>query len=153
MQNENYILPAEWHRQACVQLTWPHEDTDWLPYLDDITETFVQIAKAVAHYEPLVIAAKHPDAVCAELEESLSAEEMSNVRIYECDNNDTWARDHAFITLIPTVGCNGIHVGGAAVSAAPTEQTAHILPQNSQNSRKLLAEDILPQISQMLTDF
>ena len=43
--------------------------------------------------------------------------------------------------------------GGAAVSAAPTEQTAHILPQNSQNSRKLLAEDILPQISQMLTDF
>ena len=104
MQNENYILPAEWHRQACVQLTWPHENTDWFPYLDDITETFVQIAKAVAHYEPLVIAAKHPDAVRAELEESLSAEEMSNVRIYECDNNDTWARDHAFITLIPTVG-------------------------------------------------
>ena len=95
MQNENYILPAEWHRQACVQLTWPHENTDWFPYLDDITETFVQIAKAVAHYEPLVIAAKHPDAVRAELEESLSAEEMSNVRIYECDNNDTWARDHS----------------------------------------------------------
>jgi agmatine/peptidylarginine deiminase len=41
MQNENYILPAEWHRQACVQLTWPHEDTDWLPYLDDITETLL----------------------------------------------------------------------------------------------------------------
>ena len=124
MQNENYILPAEWHRQACVQLTWPHENTDWFPYLDDITETFVQIAKAVAHYEPLVIAAKHPDAVCAELEESLSAEEMSNVRIYECDNNDTWARDHAFITLIPTAGGDGIHIGGAAVSAAPTEQGA-----------------------------
>ena len=104
MQNKNYILPAEWHRQSCVQLTWPHEDTDWLPYLDDITETFVQIAKAVAQYEPLVIAAKHPDAVRAELEESLSDEEMENVRIYECDNNDTWARDHAFITLIPTAG-------------------------------------------------
>ena len=42
--------------------------------------------------------------------------------------------------------------GGAAVPAAPTKQTAHILPQNSQNSRKFLAEDILPQISQMLTD-
>ena len=123
MQNKNYILPAEWHRQSCVQLTWPHEDTDWLPYLDDITETFVQIAKAVAHYEPLVIAAKHPDAVRAELEESLSDEEMENVRIYECDNNDTWARDHAFITLIPTAEGSGIHIGGAAVSAAPTEQT------------------------------
>ncbi|EHJ39234.1 hypothetical protein HMPREF0673_01711 [Leyella stercorea DSM 18206] len=39
-------------------------------------------------------------------------------------------------------------LGGALVSSAPTL----ILPQNSQNSRKLLAEDILPQISQMLTD-
>ena len=124
MQNKNYILPAEWHRQSCVQLTWPHEDTDWLPYLDDITETFVQIAKAVAHYEPLVIAAKHPDAVRAELEESLSDEEMENVRIYECDNNDTWARDHAFITLIHTAEGDGIHIEGAAVSAAPTEQEA-----------------------------
>ena len=61
----------------------------------------------MAHYEPLVIAAKHPDAVRAELEESLSAEEMENVRIYECDNNDTWARDHAFITLIPTAEGSG----------------------------------------------
>lgn len=131
MQNKNYILPAEWHRQSCVQLTWPHEDTDWLPYLDDITETFVQIAKAVAHYEPLVIAAKHPDAVRAELEESLSDEEMENVRIYECDNNDTWARDHAFITLIPTAGDNDIHIEGAAVSAAPTEQTVRDYGKNA----------------------
>lgn len=131
MQNKNYILTAEWHRQSCVQLTWPHEDTDWLPYLNDITETFVQIAKAVAHYEPLVIAAKHPDAVRAELEESLSDEEMENVRIYECDNNDTWARDHAFITLIPTAEGDGIHIEGAAGSAAPTEQAVHDCGKNA----------------------
>ena len=58
--------------------------------------------------------------------------------------------------------------GGALVSSAPTKQTAHILPQNSQNpqkrlsedilpqnspnSQKFLAENILPRISQMLTD-
>lgn len=131
MQSENYILPAEWHRQACVQLTWPHENTDWFPYLDDITETFVQIAKAVAHYEPLVIAAKHPDAVRAELEESLSAEEMENVRIYECDNNDTWARDHAFITLIPAAEGSDIPIEGTAVSAAPTEQAVRDYGKNA----------------------
>ena len=98
----NYILPAEWHTQSCVQLTWPHEDTDWRDYLDDITETFVQIAKAVAHYEPLVIAAKYPERVREVLAESLNDDEMARVSIYECDNNDTWARDHAFITLVPT---------------------------------------------------
>ena len=73
MTNSKYTLPAEWHNQACVQLTWPHEDTDWQPYLDDIVETFVQIAKAVAHYEPLVIAARDPEAVREELAESLTA--------------------------------------------------------------------------------
>lgn len=101
MAINQYILPAEWHRQSCVQLTWPHEETDWLPYLDDITETFVQIAKAVAQYEPLVIAAKYPERVRELLEDSLSDDEMSRVSIVECDNNDTWARDHAFITLVP----------------------------------------------------
>ena len=101
MTTSKYILPAEWHRQACVQLTWPHEDTDWSPYLDDITETFIQIAKAVAQYESLVVAAKYPERVREQLEESLTDEEMSRVSIYECDNNDTWARDHAFLTLIP----------------------------------------------------
>ena len=104
MTTYKYILPAEWHRQACVQLTWPHEDTDWRPYLDEITDTFVQIAKAVAHYEPLVVAAKYPGRVRELLEESLSDEEMGRVSIYECDNNDTWARDHAFITLVPKDG-------------------------------------------------
>ena len=96
----NYILPAEWHTQSCVQLTWPHEDTDWRDYLDDITDTFVQIAKAVAHYEPLVIAAKYPERVREVLAENLNDDEMARVSIYECDNNDTWARDHAFITLV-----------------------------------------------------
>ena len=100
MTNSKYTLPAEWHDQACVQLTWPHEDTDWQPYLDDIVETFVQIAKAVAHYEPLVIAARDPEAVREELAESLNDEEMGRVTICPCDNNDTWARDHAFITLV-----------------------------------------------------
>ena len=104
MTESKYILPAEWHRQACIQLTWPHDGTDWSPYLDDITDTFVQIAKAVAHYERLVVAAKHPDEVRAELAASLNDAELANVSIYECDNNDTWARDHAFITLVPADG-------------------------------------------------
>lgn len=102
MTKQNYIFPAEWHRQSCVQLTWPHADTDWQPYLDEIQETFVQIAKAVAQYERLIIAARNTDDVRSLLEESLTAEEMQRVSIYECDNDDTWARDHAFITLVGT---------------------------------------------------
>lgn len=107
MANTEYILPPEWHSQECVQLTWPHAATDWKPYLDDITTTFVQIAKAIVQYERLVVAAKHPDEVRRQLAESLDEVEMERVGIYECDNDDTWARDHAFITLVPREGANG----------------------------------------------
>ena len=26
---KTYYLPAEWHKQSYIQLTWPHADTDW----------------------------------------------------------------------------------------------------------------------------
>ena len=120
MQSCNYILPAEWHRQAFVQLTWPHEDTDWRPYLDDITETFVQIAKAVVQYEPLVVAARCPDMVRSLLVESLDGDEMSRVSVYECDNDDTWARDHAFITLVRQAGEASSDVAGSDAGSRPS---------------------------------
>ena len=85
MIKDNYILPAEWEEQECVQLTWPHKDTDWAPYLDDIYEMFVNMAKAIAEREKLIIATPHP--------------EEENTKIALCPSNDTWARDHAPITL------------------------------------------------------
>lgn len=97
-----YFLPAEWHQQDCVQLTWAHRDTDWQPYLDDITRTLVQLAAAIAKHETVLIAARDAEEVATLLSHELSYEAMKNVRIVKCDNNDTWARDHAFITLLPT---------------------------------------------------
>ena len=38
-------LPSEWHEQQAVLLTWPHKDTDWAPYLNDIIDMEVEIAR------------------------------------------------------------------------------------------------------------
>ena len=35
MENK-IILPAEWYPQSAVQLTWPHDETDWAPILDEV---------------------------------------------------------------------------------------------------------------------
>lgn len=43
MANKNFVLPAEWEPQQGIQLTWPHAQTDWKPYLDDITKTFINM--------------------------------------------------------------------------------------------------------------
>ena len=73
-----YRLPAEWEPQSGVQLTWPHALTDWALMLDEITETYRQMADAIGRYEPVLIV--------------------------EPPSNDTWARDHAFITLTDDSG-------------------------------------------------
>ena len=69
-------MMAEWEPQSMVQLTWPHKDTDWAPMLPEITAVYEEMAREIAKREPLLIVAP---------EEFIS--------------NDTWARDHGFITV------------------------------------------------------
>ena len=68
---------AEWEPQSMVQLTWPHEGTDWAPILDEITAVYEEMASEIRKREPLLIVDTMP-------------------------HNDTWARDHGFITVEET---------------------------------------------------
>ena len=62
-----------------VQLTWPNKDTDWAPILPEITAVYEEMAHEIRKREPLLIVDK-------------------------IAHNDTWARDHGFITVEDTVG-------------------------------------------------
>ena len=68
---------AEWENQSMVQLTWPHEGTDWAPILDEITAVYKEMAREIRKREPLLIVDSIP-------------------------HNDTWARDNGFITIEET---------------------------------------------------
>lgn len=92
-------LPAEWEPQSMIMLTWPHEATDWKPFLTDITETYIQMTDAITRHEHVVIATPHPIQVGALLSSRLTREQMVKVYICHCKTNDTWARDHGPITL------------------------------------------------------
>lgn len=95
-----YRLPAEWEPQSLVMLTWPHQDTDWAPYLDEITRTYVEMADAITQYEKLLVVTPNPVEVGATLGKYLSNSQMAQVIISHCKTNDTWARDHGPITLV-----------------------------------------------------
>ena len=97
---QNICLPAEWEKQSLVMLTWPHQATDWAPYLAEITETYVAMADAITRHEGLVIATPHPIQVGALLSSKLTREQMTRVYLCHCKSNDTWARDHGPITLV-----------------------------------------------------
>jgi len=97
-------FPAEWEQQSGVQLTWPHADTDWRDILDEVIPCFVAIAKEIAKRERLLIVCPDADAVRSQIGAGINLE---NVRFCTMDTNDTWARDHAAISVfedgLPTV--------------------------------------------------
>lgn len=65
---------AEWEHQSGIQLTWPHKDTDWAPILPEITAVYEEMTREISKREPLII-------------------------VDDIPHNDTWARDHGFITV------------------------------------------------------
>ncbi|MBO7272769.1 MAG: agmatine deiminase family protein, partial [Bacteroidaceae bacterium] len=98
-QKKNRLyMPAEWHRQQMVQLTWPHENTDWNYMLAEVEACFVELAKAISAREQLLIVA--PDTKKVNDMLGMAGAKMSNITMFECETNDTWARDHAFITIL-----------------------------------------------------
>ena len=83
-------MPAEWEPQSAVQLTWPHAHTDWAPILPEITAVYEEMAREISKREELLIVT--PKSVLPHLSHLTS-------HIFPLDTNDTWARDHGFITV------------------------------------------------------
>lgn len=65
---------AEWEPQSAVQLTWPHKDTDWAPILPEITAVYGEMKREIESRETVIV-------------------------VDDIPHNDTWARDHGFITV------------------------------------------------------
>lgn len=92
------LLP-EWAPQSGVMLTWPHAGTDWAPMLDEVTGCYLRLAAAIAGRGPLLVVAPDAGAVRALLADALSAEAFGRVRVFACPTDDTWSRDHGFLTF------------------------------------------------------
>lgn len=91
-------FPSEWHPQAFVQLTWPHQDTDWAPVLADAIDCFCEIARELAACGQVLIVAQDPELAQQDLRQHNIC--LGNMTFVACPTNDTWARDHAFITCM-----------------------------------------------------
>ena len=83
-------MMAEWEPQSMVQLTWPHKNTDWAPILPEITSVYEEMAREIAKRESLLIVA--PEGLTSHLSPLTSY-------LLTLTSNDTWARDHGFISV------------------------------------------------------
>ncbi len=74
MKKSKRRMPAEWEPQRAVQLTWPNADTDWASILPEITAVYEEMKREIGRREEVLVVDTIP-------------------------HNDTWARDHGFITV------------------------------------------------------
>ncbi|SJL19972.1 hypothetical protein PGIN_3-3_01032 [Porphyromonas gingivalis] len=89
------FLP-EWAPQEAVQLTWPHDRTDWAYMLDEVETCFVRIATAILRHERLIVVCPDRKRVFGLLPPELH----HRLYCFELPSNDTWARDHGGISLL-----------------------------------------------------
>lgn len=89
------VLPAEWFPQSGVQVTWPHDGTDWRDMLEEVTSCYVAFSKEILKREKLLVVAPPSHNV----RHYFTEEEQHNLLCVEVESNDTWARDHGAITV------------------------------------------------------
>ncbi len=87
-------FPAEFEPQSFVQLIFPHPQSDWAPYLEEARQCFVNIATAIARYQPCLI-------VCDDVELVKSYfKKQENLIFIAYQSDDTWARDCSALSVI-----------------------------------------------------
>lgn len=91
-------FPAEWEPQDGVLLAWPHEGTDWAPWLDQVERNYVALARAVLEHTDLYLVVR--DAPLRQRAHRLLGDSAGDrVHWIEYDYNDTWMRDSGPVTL------------------------------------------------------
>jgi agmatine/peptidylarginine deiminase len=87
-------FPGEFEKQSFVQLIFPHVQSDWIDYLEEARETFVNIASAIAKYETCLV-------VCDDVTLVKSYfSDFTNLEFVEFQTNDTWARDCSALSIL-----------------------------------------------------
>nr|WP_136251076.1 agmatine deiminase family protein [Ningiella ruwaisensis] len=96
----NAILPQrtllpEWAEQEAVVLAWPHDESDWQPWINEARTTYVKLIKAIADAGAGVILLCHQKDIG--LAKSMIDLHLP-VLIFQAEFNDTWTRDYVFLS-------------------------------------------------------
>lgn len=95
---DNPSMLPEWAPQQAVMLAWPHESTDWAPWLEAIQRDYVELAVAIAaEVSPLILC--QDDSHRAQIEAQLGKRCRHPAQLVIAPYNDTWCRDYGPIAL------------------------------------------------------
>lgn len=91
-------MPAEWEKQQCILMSFPHEETDWhdpdnKSELEESLSPFIRIAQAITYAEAVYIICKDKTKIASMFCST------RNMTFIEIPTNDTWIRDYGYISI------------------------------------------------------
>lgn len=82
-------------------LAWPHEDSDWAPWLDAVETVYLELAIRISRRQGLLIVCRD-----AHLQQQLAARlkqagvTQERLRLFVAPYNDTWVRDYGPLSVL-----------------------------------------------------
>ncbi|MEY4640365.1 MAG: hypothetical protein RLZZ227_359 [Pseudomonadota bacterium] len=93
-----YSMMPEWAPQQAVMMAWPHDATDWAPWLEAIECDYVELAAAIAsEVSPLILCRDEEHKAHVEL--LLKGRCAHTALLVVAAYNDTWCRDYGPVTI------------------------------------------------------
>lgn len=99
---ETWRLPAEWEAQDAVLVAWPHEATDWAPWLPGVESTYIALVQAILQRATCLILVRDEQLAERALRLIDRPQALADQRLRTSifDYDDTWLRDTGPITLV-----------------------------------------------------
>ncbi len=85
-------LIAEWEKQECVMVVYPHKNSDWIECLNEIQSAYMKFIKAIATFQVCLV-------LCESKEDEKIFQNIPNVKTLHVKTNDTWIRDFGGIEV------------------------------------------------------
>lgn len=79
-------LIAEWEKQEYAVVVFPHKHSDWIEYLDEIRDSYINFIKTISRFQMCIV-------LCENEEDMRFFKLTKNVKAFIIKTNDTWIRD------------------------------------------------------------
>lgn len=86
-------MPAEWTPHERCWMAWPCRRALWDGEIESARDAYTAVARAVARFEPVMMAARPTDAADAARRLRADPPTAHPISIFECEIDDSWARD------------------------------------------------------------
>ncbi len=83
-------MRAEWQKQQALLVSYPHERSDWFPYLEEAQAFYDHFISIVARYQKVIVITS---------QELKFPPSKYPIHIVKLPTNDTWIRDYGPITI------------------------------------------------------